>query len=351
VLPSQVKRIPRAFEVEVLVNLKAKEEIQVGIRATRKETNAYVRMHSMRGADRILDIVKDGEPQQNTSVFETDFYRIEFSWESGIKSLINRKTGEELLRSDLLCAPFSGVYEVTEHRQSAVEERRRMGRNRKMPHTKRFFSTLDKIEIVEEGDVHTVICMDYKLEGTHFYQVFLKVYRALARIDINVRIHKIGVWEPENLYIALPFTGGKGETKYIDKTGCILRPGIDQLPGSNKEFYLIQNGVFFKGEKCDIILSVKDTPLLTFGSLESKPIVLCSGEDESFNRETTYSWAMNNYWETNFKVDLGGFYEFSYSLATRENMSPKNAMELCEAMNEGLVAYNIATKTNHKEGC
>ena len=50
---------------------------------------------------------------------------------------------------------------------------------------------------------------------------------------------------------------------------------------------------------------------------------------------------MNNFWETNFKVDLGGFYEFAYTVRTMENVSAPEALESCETDNEGLLAFYI----------
>ena len=50
---------------------------------------------------------------------------------------------------------------------------------------------------------------------------------------------------------------------------------------------------------------------------------------------------MNNFWETNFKADLGGFYEFAYTVRTMENVSAPEALESCETDNEGLLAFYI----------
>ena len=54
------------------------------------------------------------------------------------------------------------------------------------------------------------------------------------------------------------------------------------------------------------------------GPMEHHPIVLCDNREEN-NKRPVYSWIMNNTWETNFKMDLSGFGEFSYALELREN--------------------------------
>ncbi len=341
VLKSQIKRIARAFQIEVLVSLKSKEEMEIALRPTRQPKNGCVRIGSMVGAEGVLDISIKGEYPKFAQCIETDYFKLKFSEAYGLVSLIDKKTNKDLIAEDSEFAPFSGIYEVTDIKETACEERRRMGRNRKMPKTRRYESFLTDMHIVEHGDVYTAIELDYELEGTKFYSVFIKVYNDLPSINAMVRIHKESVWEPENLYIALPFTLGSDETKYIDKTGCIIRPGIDQLPGSNKEFYLLQNGVVLEDGTRSLMVACKDAPLVTFGNLEAKVIELCDSKDEDFNKETTFSWVLNNFWETNFKVDLGGFYEFAYSISVSDKITTEQAFKVLEAGNEGLIAFYI----------
>jgi hypothetical protein len=311
------------------------------VRATGRYQNGTSQSHAHIGAEGVEDVLQPGALREDVACVETAFYRVEFDQKRGITSIIDRKSGKNLVRQDAAYAPFSGIYEVTDIRTSPTEERRRMGRNRKSPATRRYESRLTDIQIVESGPLFVSLQLDYSLEGTRFYKVFLKLYRHINKIEAMVRVHKDSVWDPENLYVSLPFTAGDEEVKYVDKTGCILRPGIDQLPGSNMEFYLIQNGLVMEAGERQVLVAVKDTPLLTFGPLEAKPIQLCDGNNWELNRGETFAWVMNNYWETNFKVDLGGFYEFAFTLSSQEKQTTEAAMRLCEAYNEGLLAFYI----------
>ncbi|QHQ59931.1 glycosyl hydrolase [Anaerocolumna sedimenticola] len=341
VLSHQIKQIARAIQVEVSVAMKPKEEKVIAIYPTRKQDNNTVKNHAHIGAEGVRDVVVPDTYEENTSCIETDFYKVLFDEESGIRSIIDKRDQKDIVRLDTLYAPFSGIYEVTDIRTNPCEERRKMGRNRKSVSTRRYGSKLKNIQVIENGTVYIAVQLDYGLEGTKLYSVFLKVYKEISKIEAMVRIHKESVYEPENLYISLPFTAGTDEVKYLDKTGCIIKPGIDQLPGSNKEFYLLQNGVVMEGADKDVIISVKDAPLITLGDLKAKPIQLCDGKDSKLNQSTVYSWVMNNYWETNFKVDLGGFYEFAYTIITTDKTSKEEAMKVCEAANEGLVSFYI----------
>ncbi|MCQ4727977.1 hypothetical protein NE664_15195, partial [Anaerotignum faecicola] len=129
---------------------------------------------------------------------------------SGISSVTDKIWGRELLRSDRTEAPFSGIYEITAMEGGPQEIRRSMGRNRKSTATRRYKSSLRSIEVVERGPVYTAVELKYSLEGCGFYNVYLKIYETVRKLEARVRIHKNSVWEPENLYIALPFTAGDG---------------------------------------------------------------------------------------------------------------------------------------------
>lgn len=339
VLKSQVKRIARATQLEVMVELKAGEEKEVMVRLAKNVKPYVVKSHAHIGAEGVKDLLLPDCYRADAECVETDYYKVIFDQKKGIRAIIDKKDHKNLIMENSVYPAFSGIYEVTDMKGDALEIRRSMGRNRKSVSTRRYESSLADICVTENGDVYTAVQLDYHLEGTGFYSVFLKIFKEIPRIEAMVRIHKTSVWEPENLYISLPFTAGEEEVRYIDKTGCIIRPGIDQLPGTNMEFYLLQNGIVLEGADKVVTLAIKDAPLVTFGSLEAKPVCLCNGENMELNQSEMYSWVMNNFWETNFKVDLGGFYEFSYVISTHEKMEKEEVIKICEADNEGILGF------------
>lgn len=336
-IPSQVKQIARATQVEIELTLKPKEKLYAEIHLA-KRTFGTIENHAHIGAEGIEDILTDSENRMDEEVIDTDYFLLETDSIRGIRHLCWKKDGQSLLREDSQAPAFGGVYEITLMDQmSACEVRRRMGRNRKSKATKRFFSQLQNRTIAENGELYVTLELNYCLEGTKMYDIFLKVYKHMPKIEATVRIHKTSSWEPENLYISLPFSAGEESVLYLDKTGCVIRPGIDQLPGTCQDFYLLQNAVAWEGEKMTVSVVTKDAPLISLGGLEAKRIELCSGKDERRNRSEVYSWPMNNFWETNFKVDLGGFYEFRYILGVEEKKPIRQVFEHCQKENEGVL--------------
>lgn len=274
---------------------------------------------------------------------ETDFFSITFDKDYGITSIFDKKKKSELIKTNSRYAPFTPIYEIT---KSPVPEnqflvRQTMGRNRKSTLTNRHIGKVCDIKVIEQGAVYSCVEISYKLEGTELCSLVLTAYSGSPRLDIALRLHKNSVWSPENLYLALPFTSGENEEFWIEKTGAILRPRIDQIPGSCIDFYLLQSGMCFCGKNGSVVIATPDTPLIAMGSLNAHKIKL-HGDSGIKNNDDVYSWVMNNFWETNFKADLGGFYQFRYSLISSDDESPEAA--LCtarEACNSVLGFYSF----------
>lgn len=128
-----------------------------------------------------------------------------------------------------------------------------------------------------------------------------------------------------------------------------MRPRVDQLPGTCVDFYAVQNGVVYADGSSHTILTCPDAPLISMGPLKAHPVRLM-GEDVS-NVDEVYSWVMNNFWETNFKASLGGFYQFHYELALAENEDIMDSFHTAEAMNESVLMFYMfeASKPHGKE--
>lgn len=337
--PTQALKTARATEIKVFVHLQAKEQKEIAVILDKQEELDYDLLLT-RGSEGVQDIFAEGD-RVSSSRIENDFFKISFDNKRGIKELQLKNGMKSLLEDDPLYAPFSGVYEETPVRTNPVEERRVMGRNRKGKFVKRSAAELFDLRIISDGEIFTNVVLDYRLPGTKIYSTDLKIYKLVPRIDATIRIHKKSIWAPENVYVPLPFTLKNAE-KFIDKSGCLIRPRIDQLPGTNMEFYLCQNGIAYTSSEETLLLLCRDAPLLTFGSLEPHEIKLSDEFSSDKNQETSYSWMMNNFWETNFKAELGGFYEFSYTLNYVDK--PMTQSELATGLtnlSQGIVGISI----------
>ena len=207
---------------------------------------------------------------------------------------------------------FTPVYERTEIRTDVYEERRLLGRNIRGLHAQQYQGRLNDVKVRTHGAVFTEVELIFELKGTYHSSMILKMYRHLPKLEFSFHVAKTLNEEIESLYLPLALNLPEAEV-YIRNGGVTMKPGVDQLPGSNMEYYIADEGIVYRTDKHAILINTLDTPLLYMGKLCAHPILLCDNEEKN-NRRPVYSWIMNNTWETNFQLDLSGFYEFRYSL-------------------------------------
>ena len=324
----------RGLIIETAVTLEAGESMRVSVCEGPDHVQKLDHIPRI-GADAVTDIENAPDSQAPWGV-ETDYFRVRVSREKGIFSITDKLDGTELLRDLPACGAFGGVYDVTPPvGGTQTQSRRAMGRKRVSVNTERSFSRVKSVLIEENGPVYITLKLSCALTGTEYYEIRLKMYKHLRLFEASVRLHKTSVQSAESVYTALPFLCGK-ET-WADKSGCLLRPGKDQLPGTCGEYWLIQNGVQLKNGSKDILLAFRDNPLITLGLPEAGPVTLCSDDGTERNRAPLFCWLMNNFWETNFNVNLAGFYEFRFRAAVTDGLAPRDAFEKISAMNEEML--------------
>ncbi len=276
---------------------------------------------------------------------ETPHIRLAWDKERGIHTFLDKKTDTNLVRKDDQDGLFTPIYETSEIEHTYKFEvpemqsvRRAYGRNRKILSTLRDHGELINAKILEKGPLLARVQLKFLLAGTTHAVLELSAHRDEARLDVGLIIAKDTVWAPESLYMALPLTTGQKEELFIEKSGCILRPRIDQLEGSQALFYTLQSGYALRGAKRSIHVATPDAPLLHLGSLE--PGFLCIHDHTLPNADRQYSWLMNNYWETNFATNLGGFYRFDYAIGLSDTKpDPESIMEKTRELNRRFLVY------------
>jgi hypothetical protein len=339
IIPSQTVRTARAIEVKVWVTLNPKEEKTIKLSIGEVPEKLYD-LSLSQGSEGIADIMPSSSKEITTvNRIENDYIKMSIDSTKGINELVFKKAKSAILHPKRVHSLFAGIYEYTPIRTNPVEERRVMGRNRKGKFAKRYTAELTDVQILSDGELFTSVLLNYQLQGTNIYAVYLKVYKVSSRIDATIRVHKTSEWAPENLYVALPFSLSNSEL-FVDKMGCLIRPGIDQIPETNMDFYLTQNGMIYQSKEERLLINCNDAPLVTFGDLSADEITLANDHTAWKNQEIAYSWIMNNYWETNFKADLGGFYEFNYSIQYSDDMQQDSQIQFMN-LAQGIIGISI----------
>ena len=340
----QISRYSRGLEMCIDVALDAHETKTYALVETPQEARPSAGRLASTGIEGVDDLawhLKQKIDQGGCATpfgLENEYLRIDFQRDKGVTSIWDKRKERELTDSSKPCHAFTPIYEVTHPRadEDELTVRRNMGRNRKSFRTERDIGTLKDVRVLENGPLFSRAELCYELKGTQFCSVILTLYHNSPRLGIDLRLHKDSVWDPENLYLALPFAGRE---TWLDKAGALMRPRIDQLPGTCVDFYAVQNGLVFAGEDQSTLLVCQDSPLITMGDMETHPIQLM-GEDVS-NNAPVYAWIMNNFWETNFNACLAGFYQFHFDLMVTPTTNPTDAFEELKQLNQGVLQFYL----------
>ena len=328
-VPVQISAHPRGVLISFIAKFEPMEErIFIYEEQAASPHNLYTRTAWV-GAERVRDIVNnyDQESYQLPYRLENEWFCIQYRIGQGVVSFQNKKDGTELLKEGFEKF-FTPIYECTKIRNGIYEERRLLGRNIRGLHATQHQGVLQEIRILDHGSIFDRVELIFEMEGTYHNSVIIKMYKQLPRLEFTYRIAKTLSEDIESVYLPLGLNL-PDSALYIYNGGVAMRPGIDQLPGSNMEYYMTDQGLLYQKGTQGILINSFDTPLIYMGQMQHHPILLCDNKEQN-NHRPVYSWIMNNTWETNFKMDLSGFGEFRYALELQESSLKENLQKLQE---------------------
>lgn len=338
-LKAQLSAHPRGVLVSFIDSFDANEEKIYCYEQLPEQLKTFNTRIAYVGAERIRDIVNDYDDTYKLNYgIENEFIKISYEIGKGVTSFYNKLENKEMLKEGY-AKFFTPIYENTEIRTDVYEERRIIGRNIRGLHAKQYQAQLTDIKLIENGQVFTTVELIYDLEGTYHSSVVIKLYKDLPKLDFKYKLAKTLSEDIESVFLPLTLALNDNDL-YINKGDTIMRPGIDQIPGTCMEYYTVDNGIVYSGKETSVLIQSKDVPLIYMGELKHHPILLCDN-NTSNNKRDVYSWVMNNTWETNFKMDLSGFTEYCYSLDLIQTVNINNSFETLKDNSFGVLTFII----------
>jgi len=113
----------------------------------------------------------------------------------------------------------------------------------------------------------------------------------------------------------------------------IVRPELDQLPGSCKNFFSVQSFVDVSNDQLGVTWAALDAPLIEIGGITAEQPWMRTIRPSS----VFYSYVMNNYWHTNYKADQEGPVSFRYALRPHHSFRPEEAARFGQERREPLI--------------
>ncbi len=189
-------------------------------------------------------------------------------------------------------------------------------------------STVGEIREGEDGPIYASLLISARGAGCPEITQEILLYNDIKRIDFRNRILRDSTPLLE-LYFPFPFLVENPQFRF-EAAGSVIEPLVDQLPGTNTDYYTMQHWANIYNEDMGIAFSSIQAPVVEFGGLwpgfvsMNHHCVTPPGYEHEFkkpgdfDRGYVYSYVMNNNFITNFNNVQVSDSLYCYSLTTHE---------------------------------
>lgn len=143
------------------------------------------------------------------------------------------------------------------------------------------------------------------------------------KMEFRYTIEKSYTTAKEAVYFAFPAAVESPRFEYATQQGWV-DPSRDMLKGASLEWFSIQKWMAVHNSNLAVDIVPVDASLASFGDINR-------GEwPEEFHPKTStiFSYAMNNYWHTNYRAGQGGTFTFRYVMTSAEHLDPASLTRL-----------------------
>jgi len=193
------------------------------------------------------------------------------------------------------------------------------------------------------GPVLGSLIVETKAKGCSRIIQEIVLYRELKRIDIVNTLAKVATPDAEAVYYAFPFNIRRPEFR-LDTAGGVMRPEVDQLPGTARDWYSIQDWLSLSNKDAGIVWVSREAPLVQLGAINTGK---WTDGELKVERGTVFSWLMNNYNPTNFPACQGGEMTFRYSLTSQSGKAAdESAFSFAQECRNDLMVCRLKADMN-----
>ena len=138
------------------------------------------------------------------------------------------------------------------------------------------------------------------------------------KIEFINHVRKDSIVAKEGVYFAFPVATQPPEFKYATQEGWV-DPARDLLKGASLEWFNVQQWMAARDSQLTVGIVPVDAPLASFGDI-NRGLWPTEFQPRS---STIFSYAMNNYWDTNYRAAQGGEFVFRYALTSTRDFDPQ----------------------------
>ena len=178
-----------------------------------------------------------------------------------------------------------------------------------------------RVQVREAGPLVASLSVASAAPGARALLREVTLARGTGRVDLTVALDKLPVREKEAVHVAFPFRVPDGQVRW-DVASGIVRADSEQLPGSVRNFVTVQAWADVSADSLGVTWATPGAPLVEVGGLFAElPWMRAIPRTQ-----TLVSYAMNNYWHTNFKAEQGGPAAFVYAIRPHGAFRPEEAV-------------------------
>ena len=143
------------------------------------------------------------------------------------------------------------------------------------------------------------------------------------QIEFVNHVTKDAVNQKEAVYFAFPIAVDQPDFAYEIQNGWV-DPSHDMLKGAGLEWFSVRHWVSVSNGDLSAAIVPLDAPLITLGDINRGvwPDKFAPASSSVF------SYALNNYWHTNYRAEQGGKFTFRYVFTSGSQLSPENLARL-----------------------
>jgi alpha-mannosidase len=136
-------------------------------------------------------------------------------------------------------------------------------------------------------------------------------------IRIDAEVEKKETLDDEAVYFAFPFAMSHPQFQYEIQNG-VVDPARDMYPGAGHDWFSIQHWAAVEQDGLSAAVLPLDAPLMTFGDITR----VTFPKEFGTRKGSIFSYAMNNYWHTNYRAAQGGHFCFRYIITSAPSIDP-----------------------------
>lgn len=151
----------------------------------------------------------------------------------------------------------------------------------------------------------------------------IRLFYDEKKIEFDYHVNKTETTAKEAVYFAFPAAMAHPGFAYSSQVGWV-DPARDILRGGDLEWFSVQHWMAVHDDGLAVGIVPVDAPLVTFGDINRGlwPVTFAP------KSAALFSYAMNNYWHTNYRARQGGEFHFRYVLTSSRTFSPESLTRL-----------------------